>query len=129
MRDFLRIMFLTMMVCCWSCSGGEEDVPTPTPTPKPENNKIEISTSAPVVEQKGGTISVSFTTNAAWTANVGTSTSWLKVSPTSGATGSHTLTITTEENNTYDERNATLTIKAGNASQNLTITQKQKDGL
>ena len=43
MRDFLRIMFLTMMVCCWSCSGGEEDVPTPTPTPKPENNKIEIA--------------------------------------------------------------------------------------
>lgn len=120
---------MAMMVCCWSCSGGGEDVPTPTPTPKPETNKIEISTSAPVVEQKGGTASVSFTSNAAWTASVGASTSWLKVAPTSGAAGSHTLTITTEENNTYDERNATLTIKAGNASQNLTITQKQKDGL
>ena len=129
MKDFLRILLLAMVICCWSCSGGGEDVPTPTPTPKPETNKIEISTSAPVVEQKGGTATISFTTNAAWTANVGTSTSWLKVSPTSGVAGSHTLTITTEENNTYDERNATLTIKAGNASQNITVTQKQKDGL
>ena len=129
MKNILSILLLAMMVCCWSCSGGGEDVPTPTPTPKPETNKIEISTSAPVVEQKGGTASVSFTSNAAWTASVGASTSWLKVAPTSGAAGSHTLTITTEENNTYDERNATLTIKAGNASQNVTITQKQKDGL
>ena len=120
---------MATIACCWSCSGGEDDVPAPTPTPKPETNKIEISTSASVVEQKGGTASVSFTTNAAWTASIGTSTSWLKVSPTSGTAGTHTLTITTEENDTYDERNATLTIKAGNASQNLTITQKQKDGL
>jgi len=127
MKDFLRNLLLAIVVCCWSCSGGEDDVPTPTP--KPETNKIEISTSAPVVEQKGGTASVSFTSNAAWTASVGASTSWLKVAPTSGAAGSHTLTITTEENNTYDERNATLTIKAGNASQNVTVTQKQKDAL
>ena len=52
MKNILSILFLAMMACCWSCSGGGEDVPTPTPTPKPETNKIEISTSAPVIEQK-----------------------------------------------------------------------------
>ena len=128
MKDLLHILLLAMIVCCWSCSGGEEE-PTPTPTPKPESNKIEITTSAPVLEQKGGTATVSFTTNAAWTASVSTTTSWVSVSPSSGAAGTHTLTVTTAENDTYDERNATLTIKAGNASQNLTITQKQKDAL
>ena len=127
MKDFLRILLLTMIVCCWSCSDGGEDVPTPAP--KPETTKIEITTSAPVVEQKGGTATISFTTNAAWTANVGTSTSWLKVSPTSGVAGTHTLTVTTSENDTYDERNASITIKAGNASKSITVTQKQKDGL
>ncbi len=128
MKDLLHILLLAMIVCCWSCSGGEEE-PIPTPTPKPESNKIEITTSAPVLEQKGGTATVSFTTNAAWTASVSTTTSWVSVSPSSGAAGTHTLTVTTAENDTYDERNATLTIKAGNASQNLTITQKQKDAL
>ena len=128
MKDLLHILLLAMIVCCWSCSGGEEE-PIPTPTPKPESNKIEITTSAPVVEQKGGTATVSFTTNAVWTASVSTTTSWVSVSPSSGAAGTHTLTVTTAENDTYDERNATLTIKAGNASQNLTITQKQKDAL
>lgn len=128
MKDLLHILLLAMIVCCWSCSGGEEE-PTPTPTPKPESNKIEITTSAPVLEQKGGTATVSFTTNAAWTASVNTTTLWVSVSPSSGAAGTHTLTVTTAENDTYDERNATLTIKAGNASQNLTITQKQKDAL
>ena len=126
MKNLLSIMLLAIMVCCWSCSGGE-DVPAPTPTP--EANKVEISTSAPVVEQKGGTATVSFTTNAAWTASVSASTSWLSVSPTSGSAGIHTLTITTTENDTYDERNATVTIKAGNASKNITVTQKQKDAL
>ena len=126
MKNMLSIMLLAIMVCCWSCSGGE-DVPAPTPTP--EANKVEISTSAPVVEQKGGTATVSFTTNAAWTASVSASTSWLSVSPASGSAGTHTLTITTTENDTYDERNASITIKAGNASKNITVTQKQKDAL
>lgn len=127
MKNYLHILLLVMMVCCWSCSDGGEDIPTPTP--KPETNKVEISSSAPVVEQKGGTTTISFTTNAAWTASVGSSTSWVTVSPASGTAGTHTLTLTTAENDTYDERNATLTIKAGNASQNVTITQKQKDAL
>lgn len=128
MKHILHFLLLTTIICCWGCSGGgDEDVPTPAP--KPETIKIEITTSAPVMEQKGGTATVSFTTNAAWTANVGTSTSWLKVSPTSGVAGTHTLTVTTSENDTYDERNASITLKAGNVSKSITVTQKQKDGL
>ncbi|MBQ3189865.1 MAG: hypothetical protein IJB61_01270 [Bacteroides sp] len=127
MKHILHFLLLTIIVYCWSCSGGDEDVPTPAP--KPETTKIEITTSAPVMNQKGGTATISFMTNTAWTANVGTSTSWLKVSPTSGVAGTHTLTVTTTENDTYDERNASITIKAGNANKSITVTQKQKDGL
>ena len=127
MKDTLRILLAVMMFCFWSCSSEGEDIPEPTP--KPESNKVEISGSVPVVEQKGSTATVTFTTNAAWTASVSSSTSWVTVSPTSGNAGTHTLTITTTENDTYDERNATVTIKAGNASKNITVTQKQKDAL
>ncbi|MBQ3189691.1 MAG: hypothetical protein IJB61_00325 [Bacteroides sp] len=127
MKEFVRTLLLTMIVCCWSCSDGGEDLPTPSP--KPETSKIEISSSVPVVEQKGGTATITFTTNAAWTASIGSSTSWAKVSPASGTAGTHTLYVTTEANDTFDERNATLTIKAGNTSRSVTITQKQKDAL
>ena len=129
MKNTLHFLLWLLMVCCWSCSSGGEDGPIPTPTPKPESNKIEISGSNPVVEQKAGTATITFTTNAAWTASVGTSTSWLSVSPASGAAGTHTLTVTAQENDTYDERNATVTIKAGSVSKNITVTQKQKDAL
>jgi len=132
MKNFVRIMLLPIVLCCWSCGSGGEDVPTPTPTPKPEEKpKIEVTTTAPVLEQAGGTASVTFTSTADWTIDVteGRAVSWCNVSPTSGSKGTNTLTITTTGNDTYDERNAKITIKAGATNQTFTITQKQKDGL
>ena len=42
MKHILHFLLLTMIICCWSCSGGgDEDIPTPAP--KPETNKIEIT--------------------------------------------------------------------------------------
>lgn len=131
MKDLLHILLLAMIVCCWSCSGGEEE-PIPTPTPKPEEKpKIELTTTVPVAPQEGETVTVTFTSTEAWTIDVaeGRAVSWCNVSPTSGSKGTNTLTITTTANDTYDERNAKVTIKAGTTSQSFTITQKQKDGL
>jgi len=132
MKDFLRIMLLAMMVCCWSCSGGREDVPTHTPTPKPEEKpKIEVTTTTPVLAQEGETATVTFTSTDSWTLDVteGRAVSWCSVSPTSGGKGTNTLTIKTTANDTYDERNAKVTIKAGTTTQSFVVTQKQKDGL
>lgn len=130
----LCILLLTMIVCCWSCGSGGEDIPTltPTPTPKPEEKpKVEVTTTAPVLPQEGGTASVTFTSTADWTIDVaeGRAVSWCTVSPISGSKGTHKLTITTVDNDTYDERIAKITIKAGATTQSFTITQKQKDAL
>jgi hypothetical protein len=130
MKNMLRILLLTMIICCWSCGSGGEDIPTPTPTPKPEEKpKVEVTTTAPVLSQEGGTASVTFTSTADWTIDVteGRAVSWCTVSPTSGSKGTSTLTITSTGNDTYDERNAKVTIKAGATTQSFTITQKQKD--
>ena len=132
MKNFLYIMLLVMVVFCWGCSGGGEDVPTPTPTPKPEEKpKIEVTTAAPVLSQEGGNSTVTFTSTDSWTIDVseGRSVSWCSVTPTSGGKGTHTLTIKTTANDTYDERNAQITIKAGTITQSFIVTQKQKDGL
>ncbi len=132
MKNMLRILFLTMIICCWSCGSGGEDIPTPTPTPKPEEKpKVEVTTTAPVLSQEGGTASVTFTSTADWTIDVaeGRAVSWCTVSPISGSKGTYKLTITTVDNDTYDERIAKITIMAGAATQSFTITQKQKDAL
>lgn len=132
MKDFLRITFLAMMFSCWSCSGGEGDDPILTPTPKPEKKpKIEVTTTVPVLAQEGGTGTVTFTSSDSWTIDVteGRSVSWCSVTPTSGSKGTNTLTVKTTVNDTYDERNAKVTIKAGTITQSFVVTQKQKDGL
>ena len=124
----LCYLFLSIWIfSCWGCaSGSEEPIINPTPAPQ---EKVEVTTSEPVLEEKGGTATVGFTTTTAWTITVSRASSWCTVSPTSGAAGTHELTITTTPNDTYDERNATITINAGKTSKSFTVKQKQKDAL
>ena len=132
MKNFLYILLLAIVVSCWGCSGGGEDVPTPIPIPKPEEQpKVEVTTTAPVLSQEAGNSTVTFTSTDSWTIDVaeGRSVSWCSVTPTSGGKGTHTLTIQTTANDTYDERNAKVTIKAGTTTQSFVVTQKQKDAI
>ena len=134
MKNILHIWLLVMLASCWSCSGGGEDVPTPAPTPIPkpeEKPKIEVTTTAPVLAQEGGSATVTFSSTDSWTIDVteGRAASWCSVTPTSANKGTHTLTVTTTTNDTDDERNAKVTIKAGTTTQSFVVTQKQRDGL
>lgn len=49
------------------------------------------------------------------------------MSPTSGAAGSASITIKVKENESTDERNASVTITGGKASASVKITQKEKE--
>ena len=64
----------------------------------------------------------------AWTASVSGST-WLSVTPTSGEAGTNTLTVKAEENTTYDDRNAVITLTAGDSIRRVFVNQKQLDAL
>lgn len=56
--------------------------------------------------------------------------SWLKVSPTSGKKDIQTeITVTATPNQSYDERNASLTITTETQTATLVVTQKQKDAI
>ena len=83
------------------------------------------------MDTKGGTGTVTFSSNLPWTASVvnARADTWCTVSPTSGGAGTATLTITATENISPDERNATIILKAGAASKTFTVIQKQKDAL
>lgn len=132
MKNFLFIFLLPMAVSCWSCSGGGEDEPTPTPAPQPqEKPKIEVTSTAPVLAQNEGSATVTFTSTDSWTIEVteGRSASWCSVTPTSGNKGTNTLTISATANDTFDDRNAKVTIRTETLSISFVVTQKQKDAI
>ena len=78
---------------------------------------------------QGGTQSITFTANRSW--SVSSSDSWCKVSPSSGENtdGNITVTLTCEQNTTYDSRSATLTVRVEELSETITITQDTNLGL
>ena len=53
----------------------------------------------------------------------------MSVQPASGQAGETTLTITTQPNDTYDERNAAIVLTCAGQQTTLTVTQKQQDAL
>lgn len=121
------LLICAVLIVAYSCT-------KPTPTPTPSADLITIPSSentSPTFATEGGTASVSFTASGAWTASVINTRAdgWCTVSPTSGASGSGSITINASVNDTNDERSATVQIKCGTAEKTITATQKQKDAL
>lgn len=75
----------------------------------------------------GGAQTLGFTSSAGWTA--ATDQAWCIVSPAEGAAGKNGITIYTEQNEGWDERNATVTLTSGTVVVSVTIAQKQKNAL
>ena len=137
-NDFLIMKYTWIALLLFSmffvgaCSSGGEDVPEPTPKPetKPETKpSITFASTAevnPVFNQEGGEVTISFIATEDWTASV-TNTradNWITVSPTSGGKGENTITITTTANDTYDERNATISLKCGTVTESVEVGQE-----
>lgn len=126
---YLFPLFILLLFVVCSCKDDNND-----PTPPEPSSEITISSSEnlkPVLSQKGGTVSISFTTTADWTASLVNTRaeSWITVTPNSGSKGKNEITIIATTNETYDERNATVVLKCGSDSKNIVVTQKQKDAL
>lgn len=80
----------------------------------------------------GGTNSLNFSTNKDWTisvANTVNGTYWCTVSQMSGHAGDISVLVHVAANDGYDDRNVVITIKVGELSKTVMVTQKQKDAL
>ena len=126
---YLFPLFTLLLFVVCSCKDDNNE-----PTPPESSPEITIPSSEnlnPVLSQKGGTVSISFTTTSDWTASLVNTRAenWITVTPNSGSKGKNEITITTTANETYDERNATIVLKCGTVSKNIVVTQKQKDAL
>ena len=130
MRTMKSILCLTtiMMVAAMSlltvsCSKDEVIPELKIPAGSEDYFTKSMDFDTPSGEKK-----LTFTSNVAWTASVSGST-WLSVTPTSGEAGTNTLTVKADENTTYDDRNAVITLTAGDSIRRVFVNQKQLDAL
>lgn len=130
---FISLLAIMAMVSC-SESGetdngggnnnqGGSNTPT-TPT-------ITLSKSSVSFEEFADEEKITFSATTDWVAEIvnDRADSWLSISPKSGTAGDAFITIKANNNDTHDERNATVIIKAGSASKTINVSQKQKDAL
>lgn len=124
----MALLAVVMCVNFASCSsdGNEEPV-------DPPKSSIEgFNQTGMNFTEKAGEQAFSFTANAAWTVRIASTNggnTWCMASPTQGNAGIQTVKITTTENETYDDRSVTVTLKAGNESKSFVVTQKQKNAI
>ena len=132
MKQFLvnveiLLIFLSFVLAGCSSDSKEEYKPS-----IPTIEFVDDSGTNPLVGTEGGTTTLTFTASDSWTASVEAATrsvDWVSVSPTSGKAGRVTLQITTQSNDSYDERNAAIRLRCGSTEKTVTVTQKQKNAL
>lgn len=132
MRTFqlikISLLIVTLFFTVVSCKDDNKEEPITPPESFIEDfNQTNMSFSEEAGEQ-----TFSFTANGDWTVDVASTSGgnvWCKASPTEGKAGSQTVKITTTENDTYDDRSVTVTLKSGDESKTFVVTQKQKDAI
>ena len=131
MKNILYL--LASIVSMFACTEGELEGLWPNnSSSQPQDSSVTLESDVfSNFSEAGGNGSISFTASEAWTVEVINSRadSWISIHPTSGDAGKATITVTTEQNDTPDDRSATIIIKAGSAEQSINVSQKQKDAL
>ena len=117
------IMVAAMSMINVSCSKDETTPELKIPAGSEDYFTKSMDFDTPSAEKK-----LTFTSNMPWTASVSGST-WLSITPTSGEAGTNTLTVKAEENTTYDDRNAVITVAAGDTIRRVFVNQKQLNAL
>lgn len=121
----LSLLSAAMLVSCDKLEdifGTEEN---------PDKPQIEINTPEILSATDGDSSTIMFSATENWTAEILNSRSdgWCSIYPTSGNAGEATITVTTQPNDTPDERSASIIIKAGSVSKTVKVSQKQKDAI
>ena len=117
---FLQAVAISTLIA--GCGGtGTENEPETTPEIKFTE---DIVTSGISVESAEQSITLSFSTNVAWSATV--SADWLTISPSSGEAGKNSVKVEVEENRTGQPRSATITISDKESMQKVSVTVRQE---
>ena len=117
---FLKAVAIATLIA--GCGGtGTENEPEITPEIKFTE---DIVTSGISVESAEQSITLSFSSNVAWSATV--SADWLTISPSSGEAGKNSVKVEVEENRTGQPRSATITISDKESTRKVSVTVRQE---
>ena len=117
---FLQAVAISTLIAGCGGTGTENE---PEITPEIEFTE-DIVTSGISVESAEQSITLSFSTNVAWSATV--SADWLTISPSSGEAGKNSVKVEVEENRTGQPRSATITISDKESMQKVSVTVRQE---
>lgn len=83
------------------------------------------------VPSEASSNSISLKASSDWTAefNNSNASSWCTLTPASGSKGEAKIVVATSTNESYDERNATITFRCGDDMKSIVVTQKQKGAI
>ncbi len=111
-----------ILACLVSCSKDG------TETQKPDDPETLSMDVTPItVSNVATTKSIVITNNYDWA--IYSNASWCKLSTTYGSKGQSTVELQIEENTTYDDRSAIITVQGQIECLTLNVTQRQKDAL
>lgn len=138
-RNTINVMrrFIIPAICLFLISGCVKpmDDPGEEPEPKPETPSLVVDGKPGDkldLGKGGGSVDLSFTTNVDWEITVepsAKSVDWVSVDPSSGKAGKHSVKVSVEPNESYENRGATMTLRAGELTESFTISQSFKEVL
>ena len=135
MKKLLYLFVLLLSLSLWSCGSKDDgiddpDVPENPEQPEnpdvPEYVELYVSEDNLVMEAQGGEVSFDIECNTKW--SIENESGWCKTDVASGE-GDGTVKVTAEAYYENADRNAVLTVKAGNETRTVQVTQKHEDAL
>ncbi|MBQ3149147.1 MAG: hypothetical protein IJB87_07295 [Alistipes sp.] len=131
MKRFLFYAFAMLAIIACTESETDDNGSDNGGGNNPSAPSITLNQSIVTFDDAAGEEQVSFSATADWIAELvnDRADSWLSISPKSGAAGNASIAIKATENDTPDDRSATIRLKAGSAMKTISVTQKQKDAL
>lgn len=115
LRTFFRSILILAGAATLTLACMQEEEPT----------RLSIGQTEIFIPTDGGTQKIPFVSNKPWTAS--SSAAWCIVNPTSGSESDMSTTVTADANSGTETRIATITVKAGDQSKDVTITQLAAD--
>ena len=121
----LSFMILsTLLISCGKDSGTDD--PNDPKGNGGEQTTLTISPNELTFKSEGEEKTFSIASNFDWI--ITNPSTWCKINPPQG-NGNSTITAIADPSDEYDDRNFNLTIKAGETTKVMTVTQKKKDAI
>lgn len=124
MNTLYKYTFLLLSLCLLAACSDDNQAPE-------EQHLLTLlsgNTDLVVATTPGEPATITFTATTSWTAK--SDQSWCSVVPASGTAGTIQASVIVQENATYDQREALITLQAGTAEPlQIKVTQVQKDAI